>query len=140
MRLLSGANAHHCATAAVVLAGLVVAAVLAAAAGTPRRDTVVLVGLATVGAVAASAAGWVVLRCFRRRSVRTQALVVAFSSLVATVTGVTVATVAMFISTHDLQALVVVLVASSAVSVGAAIQLGDGSAPGRASCAASPTS
>jgi signal transduction histidine kinase len=85
----------------------------------------VLVGLAAAGALLASAVGALVLRRFRRRSLRIQALVVACSALLATVVGTIVAALAMFISPHDLKALVVVLAAGASISVGAALQLGE---------------
>jgi signal transduction histidine kinase len=112
-------------SAPVVAVGLAVAAAIAAAGGTGARDLLVLIGLALSGAVAAALAGMAVLRRLRHRPVRDQALVIALAALASTVLGVVVASAAMFISTHDLRALIVVLVVSGAVAVGAAIQLGD---------------
>ncbi len=111
---------------AVVVGGLVLAVGLAGIIGASSGDTAVLVGWAAVGALVASVVGALVLRGFRRRSVRLQAIVVACVSLVAAVTGVLAAAQAMFISTHDLKALGIVLLAASAISIGAAMQLGDG--------------
>jgi signal transduction histidine kinase len=112
-------------SAPVVAIGLAVAAAIAAAGGTGARDVLVLIGLALSGAVAAALAGMAVLRRLRHRSVRDQALAIALAALASTVLGVVVASAAMFISTHDLRALIVVLVVSGAVAVGAAIQLGE---------------
>ena len=117
--------------AAAVTAGLVAAAGLAAATavawglGTTGGDTVVLVGLAALGSAGAALLGAVVLHRFRRRAVRVQALIVAMASLLATVAGVAIASAAMFLSTHDLGALAVVLLASASISVAAAVQLGE---------------
>ena len=109
----------------VVVAGVAVAVAVAASGGTPAGDTVVLVGLAMGGALVASVAGMVAVRRLRHRPLREQALAVALSSMAATIVGVVVSAAGMFISTHDLRALIVVLVVSGSVAVGAAIQLGD---------------
>jgi signal transduction histidine kinase len=53
-----------------------------------------------------------------------QTLAVAFTSIAVLVTGIVVAARAMFISSHDLSALVVVVAISAAIAVGAAMQLG----------------
>lgn len=109
----------------VVGVGLVLAAALGVTSGASWSDTLVLVGLAATAALAASAAGGVVLHRFRRRSVRIQALVVACSALLATTAGALVAAWAMFISPHDLEALLIVLAAGASVAIGAALQLGE---------------
>lgn len=115
---------RRAAAASVVVGGLALAVAVALAAGAPREDAVVLVGMAALGAVAASALGALVLSRARRASVRAQALVMACTTMLATTAGVLAAAAAMFISTHDLHALLVVVLASAAVSVGAAVQLG----------------
>ncbi|TDD69865.1 two-component sensor histidine kinase [Jiangella aurantiaca] len=112
-------------TVSVLATGLVVAGVIAASAGIPTRDTVILVAVTALAAGAAFLAGATVLRRFRGRPVRTQVLVVAVSSLLMTVAGVVAAALAMFISTHDLMALFVVVAVATAMAVGAALQLGD---------------
>jgi signal transduction histidine kinase len=117
--------------AAPVTAGVVVGVGLAAATGvawalgTTGGDTVVLVGLAALGSGGAALLGAVVLHRFRHWPLRTQALIVALASLLATVAGVAIAAAAMFLSPHDLGALAVVLVASASISVAAAVQLGE---------------
>ena len=113
------------ATVAVLAAGLAVAGVVATSAGLPIGDTIVLVAVTAVGSGVACIAGAMVLRRFRGRPVRAQALVVAVSSLLVTVTGVVAAALAMFISTHDLVALFVVVAVATGVAAGAALQLGD---------------
>src|SRR4051794_34580161 len=110
--------------------GLVLAALVGVTSGSAWDDTLVLIGLAAGGALAASAVGGLVLHRFRRRSLRTQALVVACSAMLATVVGAVLAALAMFISPHDLKALVIVLAAAASVSVGAALRLGDAVAAG----------
>jgi signal transduction histidine kinase len=113
------------ALAAVLGGGIVVASVASAIGGLPVMDTVLLVIVTMAASLVAGLAGAVVLRRFRGRPVRTQSLVVVLSSLLVTVTGIVVAAWAMFISTHDLVALFVVLAVASAVGIGAGVQLGD---------------
>ncbi len=113
------------ATVSILATGLVAAGVIAASAGIPTRDTAILVAVTALGAGAAFVAGATVLRRFRGRPVRVQVLVVAVSSLLMTVAGVVAAALAMFISTHDLVALFIVVTVATAMAVGAALQLGD---------------
>lgn len=108
----------------VVAGGLALSAAAALRMGAPARDFVILLGLAGAGSVGAAIVGALVLRLFRRRSVRTQAVVIATAALVSTMSGVTVAAAGMFISSHDLGALLVVITVSAAVGIGAAVQLG----------------
>ncbi|WP_084469923.1 sensor histidine kinase [Jiangella gansuensis] len=112
-------------TVSVLATGLVVAGVIAASAGIPAGDTVVLVAVTALASGAAFLGGATVLRRFRGRPVRAQVMVVAVSSLLVTVAGVVAAALAMFISTHDLVALFIVVAVATAMAVGAALQLGD---------------
>jgi len=79
------------------------------------------------GGVAAMAAlaGGVLLAWLRRRSVRAQAIAVSLTSIVALGAGIAVAADRMFISSHDLDALLVMLVAAGGVGVVAAVVLGN---------------
>jgi len=115
---------HWRSAAAVVLVGISASAGLAALFGASGHDTLTLIALAAIGAALASVIGAVALRRFRGRPARTQVLVVALSSLLIASSGVVFAAKAMFISSHDFKALLVVLVVSASVSVGAALQLG----------------
>jgi signal transduction histidine kinase len=112
-------------TVSVLATGLVAAGIIAVAGGIPARDLVVLVAVTALASGAAVLAGGTVLRRFRGRPVRAQALVVAVSSLLVTVAGVVAAALAMFISTHDLVALFIVVAVATAMAVGAALQLGE---------------
>ncbi|MBB5788548.1 sensor histidine kinase [Jiangella mangrovi] len=112
-------------TVSVLATGLVAAGVIAVAGGIPARDLVVLVAVTALASGVAVLAGATVLRRFRGRPVRAQALVVAVSSLLVTVAGVVAAALAMFISTHDLVALFIVVAVATAMAVGAALQLGE---------------
>ena len=109
----------------VAVVGAIAAALFAALSGWPARDTAITVALAAGSAVLASAAGGAVLRRFRSRPVRTQALVIVVSALMALIAGILVAAAAMFISGHDLSALVVVVSVSGAIALGAALQMGE---------------
>ncbi len=105
--------------------GALAAAVFAAASGWSARDTLITVALAGGAALVASVGGAFVLRRFGSRSTRVQAMVIALSSVVVLVAGILVASGAMFISSHDLSALIVVISVSTAIAIGAAIQMGD---------------
>ena len=106
---------HWRSAAAVVLVGIGASAGLAAMFGASGHDTLTLIALAAIGAALASVIGAVALRRFRGRPARTQVLVVALSSLLIASSGVVFAAKAMFISSHDFKALLVVLVVSASV-------------------------
>jgi signal transduction histidine kinase len=106
----------------VVAVALVGTAGLELLSGASVSDTVTLLGAAALGSLLASIIGWFVLRALREKSVWAQVVVIALSSTLATITGVLVAAEAMFISTDDLKTLLVVVVVSAAVAVGAAVQ------------------
>ena len=111
--------------AAVAAAGLSLAGAVAALVGAPPADAVQLVAIAVVGAAVAGAGGAVVLHAVRDRSTRAQAAVVALTTVAATATGATAAANAMFFSTHDYRALLVILVSAGTVGVLSALVLGD---------------
>jgi signal transduction histidine kinase len=112
------------ATLVVLVLGLLVAVGLSVQAAMSAGDAFELVAVAAGAAMLVSALGWLVLRSLRRQPIGVQALVVALTALVATVAGVVAAARAMFISSHDLHVLLVVVVMSAAVAAGAALQLG----------------
>ncbi|MBV8159891.1 MAG: HAMP domain-containing histidine kinase [Acidimicrobiia bacterium] len=90
----------------------------------PAGDAVVLTCYAAGGATLAALASVGVLAWIRRRSVALQAAVVALAPILAVAIGVGAAASAMFISTHDLHALLVVLTAAGTVGVLSALVLG----------------
>jgi signal transduction histidine kinase len=92
--------------------------------GMPGRDSAALVARAGGGAAAVGVVSAVVLRLLRERSIGVQTVVVGLASVAATATGVVLAANAMFVSNHDLSALLVVLSASETVGVLAAHALG----------------
>ncbi len=108
----------------IALAGLVAAAVVAAAADLGVRDTSILLALAGGAASVAALAIVAVLARMRRRTLRSQLVVVGLVGVVATAVGVAVAAQAMFLSGHDLAVLGVVLVLSASVGSSAAWLLG----------------
>jgi signal transduction histidine kinase len=101
----------------VIAAGLLIAVAAAVAIGLPVRDTAVLIGLSFGVALAAYGAGWVALR--RSRS----PVVVALIPVVAIALGSLAAAQAMFVSHHDLTALVVVISGASTAGVLGALAL-----------------
>ena len=108
----------------VVGIGTAATASIAAAGHLPAGDAAVLVlyaaGAATLAVLAAAA----VLAGTRRRSVVLQAAVAALAPVLAVGIGVAAAASAMFISTHDLHALLVVLAAAGTVGVLSGLLLG----------------
>lgn len=107
-----------------VVAGGLTTALLSMAVDIPPADAVQLSMLAAAGAVAAGAVGAVALWALRRRSIAAQSVVVAFTSLGAVSAGALLAGRGMFISPHDLAALVVVLFAAMTVGLVIAFFLG----------------
>jgi signal transduction histidine kinase len=103
----------------------VLATILASVAlGMPIRDSLQLVAIAGVAALAAGASGAVALRALRRSAIVAQSVVVALTALAAVAVGALAAARAMFLSRHDLSALVVVLLAAGTMGVLSALALG----------------
>ncbi len=90
----------------------------------PRGDTAALLGLAGGGALAAALIGALVLRSMQTATLRAQGVAVALVSVFGTGVGVVLAAYAMFVSSHDLGALMVVLMASSTAAILMAIRFG----------------
>ncbi len=107
-----------------VLLGGFTTAVVASVLKIPSSDAIKLSMLAAGGAVAAGGVGAAALHALRRRSIAAQSVVVAFTSLGAVGAGALLAARAMFISTHDLAALVVVLFSALTVGLVIAFLLG----------------
>lgn len=90
----------------------------------PARDAVIMAGLTSLAAIVTVGLGHAVLPAVAHRSVRDQALVVAAAGTVAATVGVAVAAQAMFLSSHDLKALLVILVAAGSAGIATAVHLG----------------
>jgi signal transduction histidine kinase len=114
---VSAPTAATAARAGVVAGGLLIAGAAAAAIGLPADDTAVLIACSFGVALLAYAVGWCVLR--RSRS----PVVVALIPVVAIALGALAAAQAMFVSRHDLSALVVVIAGASTAGVLGALAL-----------------
>jgi signal transduction histidine kinase len=104
-------------SAAVVAAGLALAIVVALAEGIPSRDAAELVTYSFGTALVAYGLGWWALR--RSRS----PIVVALIPVASIALGALAAARAMFVSTHDLSALLVVVVGAGTAGVLGALAL-----------------
>lgn len=115
------------ASVVVVAVGLAVAWALAAVAGLPGSDTAVLVGLSFGTALAIFGLGSIVLRPGRADEadppVRAATIVVALIPVASLWIGSMVAAGAMFVSSHDLSALLVVATGSGTAGVLGALRL-----------------
>lgn len=112
-------------TLVVVAGGIAVAVAVAIVVGVPMADARVLIGFALGAGAISGALGVAALRFTRRATIRAQAIVVALASTVAVAGGVIASASAMFLSGHDLRALLVLLPPAAAVGVAAALVLGD---------------
>jgi signal transduction histidine kinase len=101
----------------VVAIGLAVAALAAASLGLPARDATQLVALSFGSAIVAYAAGRTILRRLR------SPIVVALIPVAALAVGSLAAAQAMFVSSHDLSALVVVVAGAGTAGVLGALAL-----------------
>ena len=108
----------------IAVGGIVLLIAVSWALGMSAADTRQLVLVSSGSASLAGVLGAAALAVLRRRSVGVQVTVVALTALAAVGAGGFAAAQAMFISTHDLHALAVVLVASGTVGVLAATLLG----------------
>lgn len=109
---------------AVMVAGTLIAIAIAVASGLPARDSLLLATLAGIGAVGAGLLGLVVMNSMRSRSIALLSSFAAVTTVAAVAIGAFVASGAMFISSHDLSALAVILVASATIGIAFALVLG----------------
>ena len=108
----------------VVAAGFATAAIVAAGAGIPAQDAATLVALSFGTAVTSYAVGAAGMRPMRRRwGVGAAASVVALIPIVSAAVGALAAARAMFVSSHDLSALVVIVVGAGTAGVLGALAL-----------------
>jgi signal transduction histidine kinase len=108
----------------IVISGVALTAAAAAAASMTVSDALALSGIAAGTWVVAVLVGTITLNTLRRRPVGTQVAAVALTTVVALMAGALAAAEAMFISGHDLTALLVVLIAAGTVGVAASFVLG----------------
>jgi signal transduction histidine kinase len=100
-----------------VLIGLLIAGLVAGALGLPASDAVVLLAIAVGGALAVGAVGLALARRMHAPPLGRQVLVVVLIGFGATLLGAVIAAQAMFVSSHDLKALSVILVGAATVAV-----------------------
>jgi signal transduction histidine kinase len=110
--------------AAVLGAGVALTAFVSALTAMSAHDALQLVAIAAGTALAAGLAGALALFVLRGRSIGAQIVAVALATVSAVALGAWISARAMFISTHDLSMLVVVLVPASTMAVAASIVLG----------------
>jgi signal transduction histidine kinase len=77
-----------------------------------------------VGSASAAAVGWAVVRATRKKSLRIQLVVIGLSTVLTSCVGISLAANQMFVSTHDSQVLVVVLLVASVAAILASWFLG----------------
>jgi len=108
----------------IVVVGAALTGLLAHIAGMRWTDTVKLFAIAGGPALAAGAAGLVALLLLRRSPIGIQALVAGLAAMGAVAVGAAVAARSMFISSHDLSVLGVILAASATVGILVSLMLG----------------
>lgn len=108
----------------VAAAGVGAAVLLAADASMGAKDTSVLLGWALGSAAVAAAVAALLLRVLRHASLAVQASVAALAPVLAVTVALLGTAATMFISTHDLRALLVVTVAAGTVGLVTALALG----------------
>jgi signal transduction histidine kinase len=109
----------------VAAAGVLAATLLAADASMGAKDTGVLLGWALGSAAVAAAVAAVLLRVLRHATLAVQASVAALAPVLAVTVALLGTAATMFISTHDLRALLVVTVAAGTVGLVTALALGE---------------
>ena len=103
--------------------GLVLAALVAAALGLPARDAWQLVAMSFGASAIIGLVGRALLDRLRSTRLAVQGLVVIFVAVGATLGGALVAAKAMFVSTHDVKALLVVMVGAGTMATLAGMHL-----------------
>lgn len=107
-----------------LVVGVLLTLIAAAALHAPLAEALTLVGLAVGGATVAALVGAWLGYSLRSRPLALQVSVVAVTAIVAMLAGAGLAANAMFVSAHDLGALLVVLAAGGTAAVLAALVLG----------------
>ncbi len=107
--------------AAVVV---LLAGILSIAVELPMKDIAILAGIAMAAAVLSGVLGVALLHAMRNASASLQATVAVATGTAAVAVGTGLAARAMFISGHDLDALLIVLAAAGAIGVAIAVWFG----------------
>jgi signal transduction histidine kinase len=109
---------------AIVIVGGASTALASAAFHMPVKEALELAGIAAGAAVGAGLIGTAALLALRRRPIGVQVAVVALATVAAIGAGAMAAANAMFISAHDLDTLLVIVLAASTVGALVALILG----------------
>jgi signal transduction histidine kinase len=114
-------------TAALVVAtvGTTMTALVSIGFGMSMGDSLRLAAIAAATAAAAGAVGGIALRLLHRRPLVLQIVVVAVTTIGAIGAGAWAAAQAMFLSTHDLHSLMVVLLAGGTIAALTSLVLGE---------------
>ncbi|MGH9225737.1 MAG: sensor histidine kinase [Acidimicrobiales bacterium] len=123
------------ATAAAGAVGAAVTLAVSVALGMSAADSLKLSAWAVGAAAVAGVAGGLILAAVRGRSIAAQIVVVALTAVGAVAAGTIVAANKMYVSSHDLKTLAVVLLAGGTVGVVVALLLGERVAIGSRSLA-----
>jgi signal transduction histidine kinase len=107
----------------VLLASAIATTILAVQLEIPSKDALSLATLAGGSSAAVGVLGAVVLQRTRYRGIAFQLVVVTLTAVTAIGTGAAIAARQMFISTHDLSALLVVLAAALGIAIATAMWL-----------------
>ena len=108
----------------ILIAAAVASAALAIQLQIPPRDALLLSAISGGSSTLVGLIGALALRRIRFRGIALQLVVVTTTALAAVGTGAAVAARQMFISAHDLSALLVVLASASGVAIAVAMWLG----------------
>ena len=108
----------------VAVAGVLAAVLLAADASMGAKDTSILLAWALGSAAVAAAVAALLLRVLRHATLAVQASVAALAPVLAVTVALLGTAATMFLSTHDLWALLVVTVAAGTVGLVSALALG----------------
>jgi signal transduction histidine kinase len=108
----------------IAAAGVTLTIIAAAVMGLPTSDAIQLAAIASGAALLVGGLGALVLRAAGRFTIAFQTMLVALTAIAAVAAGALSAARAMFLSVHDLSALIVVLVAAGTAGVLLAYWLG----------------
>jgi signal transduction histidine kinase len=114
---------HLLGAGASIAVCMAIGVVVALALGLPANDAITLVSVATAASSAVALCTVIPFRPSSRRTMQAQTMLMAAAVILTALAGVVAAAVAMFISSHDFRALMVVLVVAAGASTGVALQL-----------------
>lgn len=106
-----------------LIGGLAIAGLVSALLGLPRKDALQLMAISFGVSLVIGLAGRVALNRLRTSRLAVQELVVIFVAIGSTLGGALVAAQSMFVSTHDLKALLVIMVAAGIMAALAGLHL-----------------